>query len=98
MWMYAQLEEGVCDLQHQDVWVVVLVADQNGLACSSHAVLIVVLFQSLQTRKHRRILLRLAIFGAECVVAERIQPDCLGLVRIEVLGQDGTVQSQLIDT
>ena len=50
--MYVQLEEGVCDLQHEDVRVVVLVADQNGFARPSHAVLVVVLFQSLQARKH----------------------------------------------
>ena len=46
-----QLEEGVCDLQHKNVWVVVLVTDQDGLARSSHAGRVIVFFQSLQTRK-----------------------------------------------
>lgn len=50
--MNAQLEEGVCDLQHQDVRVVVLVADEDGFARSAHAVLVVVLLEALQTRKH----------------------------------------------
>jgi len=39
-----QLEEGVCDLQHEDVRVVVLVADQDAFAGPSHAMLRVVLF------------------------------------------------------
>lgn len=39
-----QLEEGVCDLQHEDVRVVVLVADQDAFASPSHAMLRVVLF------------------------------------------------------
>lgn len=34
-----QLEEGVCDLQHQDVRVVVLVADENALAGAAHSML-----------------------------------------------------------
>ena len=89
-----QLEEGVGDLQHQDVRVVVLVADQDGLARAPHPVLAVVLFQALQPREHRRVLLGLPIFGAECVVAERVQADCLGLGGIEVLGQDGAGWSQ----
>jgi hypothetical protein len=50
-WGNAQLEEGVCDLQHKDVRVVVLMADQDGLARPSHAMLVVVLFESLQARK-----------------------------------------------
>lgn len=78
--------------------MVVLVADQNGLTRPSHAMFVVVFFESLQAREHRWILLRLAILGAECVVAERVQADSLGLVRIEVLGKDGAVQCQLFET
>jgi len=47
-----QLEEGVCDLQHEDVWVIVVVADKNALTGSSHAVFVVVLFQALQTSEY----------------------------------------------
>lgn len=85
-----QLEEGVCDLQHEDVRVVVLVADQDAFASPSHAMLRVVFFQSLQSRKDRRILFWLAIFGSECVVAQGEQANRLGLVAVEVLGDDGT--------
>ena len=42
-----QLEKCVRNLQHQNVWVVVLVADQDTLAGSAHAMSHVVLFQSL---------------------------------------------------
>jgi len=41
---HVQLEEGVCDLQHEDVRVVVLMADQDAFASPSHAMLRVVLF------------------------------------------------------
>ena len=50
-WGDAQLEEGVCDLQHEDVRVVVLVADQDGLAAASHDMLVVVLSAWLEARK-----------------------------------------------
>lgn len=86
-----QLEEGVRDLQHQDVRVVVLVADEDGFRGAPHAMLVVVLFEALQAREHRGVFLWLPIFGAEGVVAERVEADCLGLVGVEVLGQDGAV-------
>jgi len=41
---HVQLEEGVCDLQHEDVRVVVLMADQDAFTSPSHAMLRVVLF------------------------------------------------------
>jgi len=84
-----QLEEGVRDLQHEDMWVVVLVADQDAFASPSHAMLRVVFFQSLQSRKDRRVLFWLAIFGSECVVAQGEQANRLGLVAVEVLGNHG---------
>ena len=43
-----QFEKRVRNLQHQNVWVVVLMADQDALAGSAHAMIDVVLFQSLQ--------------------------------------------------
>ena len=84
-----QLEEGICNLQHQNVRMVVLMADQHALARAPHAVLRVVFLQPLQPRKHRRIFFRLAIFGAECVVAEGVEADRLRLVRVEVFGECG---------
>jgi hypothetical protein len=50
---------------------------------------LIVFFQTLQAREHRRILFWLAIFCPECVVAQRIQADGLGLIRIEVLRKGG---------
>lgn len=59
--------------------------------------LLVMFFQALQSRKHRRILLRLAILGAEGVVAQRIQANSFGLVRIEIFGIDRAMASQQVD-
>lgn len=66
---YLQLEEGIGDLQHQNMRMVVLVADQNGLASPPHTMLVIVLLQPAQTIFHRWILLWLRLFCAECVVA-----------------------------
>ena len=63
-----QLEEGVCDLQHEDVRVVVLVADQDALAGAPHPVRRVVLLQPLKSGDHRRVLLGLRLLDAEGVV------------------------------
>ena len=41
---FLQLEESIRDLQHQDMWVVMLVADQHAFAGPPHAMLLVVLF------------------------------------------------------
>lgn len=48
---YLQFKEGVCNLQHENMGMVVLVADQYAFASSSHAVFRVVLFEALQPRK-----------------------------------------------
>ena len=79
----AQLEERVCDLQHQNVWMVVLVADQDTLAGTAHAMFFVVFFQSLQTCQHRRVFFRLLLFGTKGVIAEREEADGRRLVRVE---------------
>ena len=42
--MYSQLEESVGNLEHQDVRVIVFMADQNTLTSPSHAMLLIVLF------------------------------------------------------
>jgi hypothetical protein len=67
--------------------MVVLVTDQYALACTAHAMLLIVFLQSLQPRKHRRIFFGLSIFGAECIIAKRVKADRLRLVRIEVFGE-----------
>ena len=66
-----QLEKGVRNLQHQNMWMVVLVADQDTLAGSAHAMLYVVFFQSLETCEHRGVLLWLMLFGTKGVIAKR---------------------------
>jgi hypothetical protein len=75
--------------------MVVFVADQHALTRPAHAMRRVVLLQPLKPREHRGILFWLAIFGAECVVAEGVQPDCLRLVRIEVLGECGPARVRI---
>lgn len=90
--LHLQLEEGVCDLQHEDVRVVVLVADQHTLARPSHTMFLVVFLKALQAREHRGVFFGLRIFGAEGVVAERVQAYRLGLVAVEVFGEDGAVE------
>lgn len=86
---WVQLEEGIGDLQHQDVGVVVLVADEDALAGAAHAMLVVVFLQALQAGQDGGVLLGLVLLGAEGVVAERVQANGLGLVRVELLGEDG---------
>jgi uncharacterized membrane-anchored protein len=71
------------------VWVVVFVADQDALTCPSHAMFLVVLFESLQAREYGGVFFWLAIFRAECVVAQRVEAYSLGLFCVEVLGKDG---------
>ena len=72
--------------------MVVFVADQDALTCSSHAMFLVMLFESLQSRKHGGVFFRLAIFCSKGVIAERIQADGLGLICVEVLGKNGAVR------
>lgn len=70
--MGVQLEKGVCDLQHENVRVVVVVAYENAFASPPHAILNVVLFQTLQAGKDRGVFLGLRLFCAKGVVAQRI--------------------------
>jgi len=74
-----ELEEGIRNLQHQDVWVVVFMAYQNALAGAAHAILLIVLLQALQPRQHARILLWLSLLDTEGIIRKRIQTDCLWL-------------------
>ena len=38
-----QLKEGVCDLKHENVWVVMFVTHKNALARSPHSMLLIML-------------------------------------------------------
>lgn len=42
-----QLEEGVCDLEHEDMRVVMLVADQDAFTRPSQTMFLVMFFQPL---------------------------------------------------
>jgi hypothetical protein len=63
-----QFEERVCNLQHQNMRMVVLVTDEDPLTGPPHPMLLIVLFQSSKTGQHRRIFLGLCFFGAKCVI------------------------------
>lgn len=84
-----QLEERIGYLQHQNVWVVVLVANEDALAGSSHAMLFVMLLEPLESSHDRRVLLRLCLLDTERVVGQRVQADGLGLIGLEWEGDDG---------
>ena len=83
-----EFEEGIGDLQHQDVRVVVLMAHQDALARAAHSMGGEVLFQTLQAGQNGRVLLGLGFFDTEGVVGQRVQADGSGLVRVELQGQD----------
>ena len=78
-----EFEEGVGDLQHEDLGVVVFVADEDCLAGAPHAMLVVVCLEALETREHRGVFFGLCFFGAEGVVGERVETDSLWLVGVE---------------
>ena len=71
--------------------VIVLVADEHAFAGPAHAMLLVVLFETLESRDHRGIFFWLVLLGAEGVVAEWIEADGLWLICGKGLGEDGTV-------
>ena len=71
--------------------MIVFMADQDSLAGSTHAMILVVLFQSLQACEHRGILLWLMLFGTKGVVAERVKADGRRLVCVERLGNGGPI-------
>lgn len=87
-----QFKKCVCNLQHQDVRMAMFVAHQNPLAGPAHAILLVMFLQSLETSKHRRVLLRLVLFGTKGVIRQRVKTNSFWLVAGEVCGEDGTVE------
>jgi len=74
------------------VRMIVFVADKDSFAGASHAMLDIVLFEALEARKDGGILFRLSLFSAECVVGERVEADCLGLVGVEGFGEDRRIR------
>lgn len=68
--------------------MVVFMADQDAFACPSHAMLLIMFFESLQSRENRWVFFWLGLFSSKGVVAERIEADSSRLVRREGLGDD----------
>jgi len=79
-----QLEKGIGNLQHENMRVIVLMTDENALTRPSHAILLVMFLESLQSGKNRGVFFGLCLFCAKGVVAERVQTNSPGLVSIEV--------------
>ena len=59
-----QLEERVGDLQHENVWMSMVVHDQDSLYCATHSKVFIIIFQTLQTRGNRGIFFRLSLLRA----------------------------------
>lgn len=78
------------------MWVVMLVAHQNPLARPAHSMLAIVLLKSSQAGYDRRIFFWLRLLGAKGVVAEGIEADGGWLVRVEGLGDCGTMGFKLL--
>jgi hypothetical protein len=73
------------------VWVVMLMADEDALAGTSHTMFHIVLLQPLKTCEDGGIFFGLGLFSAECVVGEGVEADGLRLVVVEGFGKDGRV-------
>lgn len=63
--------------------VIVFMADKDALTRPSHTMLLIMFLQSLQPGHDRGVFFWLLLFGAECVIAERVESDRLWLVGIE---------------
>lgn len=55
-------------MEHEDVWVVVFVADEYPFTCSSHAVCFVVFLEAVEAGEDAGVFFRLGFLGAEGVV------------------------------
>ena len=63
-------------------------ADEHTFACSAHAMMLVVLFETLQAGEDRRVFFGLGLFGDEGVVLEWIEANCLGLLGRKAFGEN----------
>lgn len=82
------------------MWMVVFVTDKDAFTSPPHAMLLIVLLQSLQTSQDRRILFWLLLLSAECVITQWVEAKCLGLIVIEGFGTDrriGGLEGRLCD-
>lgn len=72
--------------------MIVLMANKYTLTRPSHAMLLIVLFQSLQPRKDRGVFFGLGFLGAKGVIAKRVQADAWGWLEENALGRTGLCQ------
>lgn len=62
--------------------IIVFVTYQDAFTRATHAMIFVIIFQSLKSITDRVILLRLGFLCSKCVIGERVQADCLWLLGI----------------
>lgn len=66
-----QLEEGIGDLEHQDVRVAMVVHNKNALDGAPHTEVFIVVLEALQASRNRGILFRLRFLGAGVIALGR---------------------------
>jgi len=62
--MNVQLEKRVRNLEHQDMWVTMIMHNEDSFDGTTHTKILIVVLKALQSRRHGRILLRLRFFCA----------------------------------
>lgn len=58
-----QFKEGVCNLKHQNVWMSVVMDNKYAFYCAAHAIVFIVILQSLETGRYRGIFLWLGFLS-----------------------------------
>lgn len=79
-----ELEKCVCNLKHQNMWVVVFMTNENAFAGATHAMVGEVLLETFQPGDNGGIFFRLRFLDAKCVVRKGVESDFLGLLGIEI--------------
>jgi hypothetical protein len=89
-----KLEEGIRNLEHQDMRVVVFMTNEDAFAGAAHAMLKVVLLQSLETSDDGWVLLGLRLLNSKGIIGQRVKRDLLRLIGVEGQG-DGWRMTRL---
>jgi hypothetical protein len=58
-----QFKKRICDLEHEDVWVAMIVNDEDALYCASHAGVFIVVLETLETGRDGGVFFWLGFFG-----------------------------------
>ena len=67
-----QFEECIGNLEHEDMRMIMLVADKDTFTSSSHSMFFIVLLQPAQTSRDRRIFFGLMFFYSKVIIAQWI--------------------------